>query len=60
MRPEPVKYAAAPVLDGCEPLRVMVMVCDCVLEVAAGASELAVPLAWFACFLLPTIFQRRR
>src|SRR5438128_12627249 len=28
MRTEPVKYRADPVLEGCEPLRVMIIVCE--------------------------------
>jgi hypothetical protein len=41
MRTEPVKYAAGPFREGCEPLRVMVMVCA---SAAAEASRKSHPL----------------
>ena len=39
MRTEPVKYWAGACRDGCEPPRVMVIVCDSVLDAAEGAYE---------------------
>jgi hypothetical protein len=47
MRAEPVKYSAGPLLDGCEPLRAMVSVCDSLLEAAEGAYDPDPTLAWF-------------
>jgi hypothetical protein len=47
MRTEPVKYSAGACRDGCEPLRVMVIVCDSVLDAADGTYELGVPLGRF-------------
>ena len=48
MRTEPVKYAAGPFREGCEPLRVMVMVGASALAASAGVSEPEAALARFA------------
>jgi hypothetical protein len=47
MRAEPVKYSAGPCRDGCEPLRVIVIICDSLVEAAEGAYEPDATLAWF-------------
>jgi hypothetical protein len=48
MRTEPVKDWPTPCLDGCEPLRVMVMVGASALAATAGVSEPEAALARFA------------
>jgi hypothetical protein len=48
MRTEPVKYSAGPFREGCEPLRVMVMVSASALAATAGASEPEAAPAWLA------------
>jgi hypothetical protein len=47
MRAEPVKYSAGPSRDGCEPLRVIVIICDSLVEAAEGAYDPDPTLAWF-------------
>src|SRR5258708_5818103 len=44
MRTEPVKLSAGPLLEGCEPLRVMLIACESSVE--ATGPEAALP--WFA------------
>ena len=39
MRTEPVKYWADPLLEGCEPLRVMVIVCESSFDTDGRAPD---------------------
>src|SRR5512132_4293938 len=48
MRTEPVKYSAGPFRKGCEPLRVMVMVCESWTDAAGAAPDPEAAPAWFA------------
>ena len=36
---EPVKYSAGPLLEGCEPLRAMLIVCESRLEATEGSPD---------------------
>ena len=47
MRTEPVKYSAGPLLEGCEPLRVILIVFESPLEAAEGASDPEAAPDWF-------------
>jgi hypothetical protein len=46
---EPVNYSADPLLAGCEPLRVTLIVCESPLEASWGAPDPEAALAWRAC-----------
>jgi hypothetical protein len=47
MRTEPVKVSAGPWREGCEPLRVILSVCEDSLEATERASEPETALPWF-------------
>src|SRR5208283_4021163 len=48
MRTEPVKYSAGPLPEGCEPLRVMLILCESSFEATRGAPDPEAALALFA------------
>jgi hypothetical protein len=47
-RTGPVKFSAGPWREACEPLRVILIVCESALEAIEGASEPEPALAWCA------------
>jgi hypothetical protein len=42
----PVKYSAGPLPEGCEPIRVILIICEFSLEVTGGARDPESAFAW--------------